>query len=119
MTTHAQYVENIEYHKKHNKLYYQQNSERLRAHVKQWRIQKRKEALKLLGSLCFVCGCNQRKFVFHEKAGKAHSSCTPFLVLQNPERFVLLCEFPCHQMVHFCMKYLRMTWIEIKERLTR
>jgi len=81
------------------------------------RAKNKERAFSILGDTCFFCG-GRRNLVFHEKNGVTHRG-TPAssLVLKNPESFVVLCKYPCHTGIHFCMEYLRMSWDDIVEYL--
>lgn len=99
--------------RKASRKYYQahkkkQNKDRLEGYRR-----KRREALKLLGSVCFFCGRDTKRMTIHEKSGKGHKGTAVYLVFKFPDDFVLLC-YPCHKTVHWCMEYLNMTWEDIK-----
>jgi len=99
--------------------WYQGHKERVKLATRRRRRRFRVKALKLLGSKCFFCG--QRKagrLVFHKKDGKPHRrDRVMYLVLKNPEGFVLLCRFPCHKGVHWLMRVFDMAWEEVIEKL--
>lgn len=98
--------------KAYNKKYYKEHVEERKVHNKKYYGERRRKALRLLGSRCFFCG-KARNLGFHEKSGQRHSSKAVSLVLKNPEKFVLLCRGTHHVAVHFCMKWLHMGWKEI------
>ena len=78
-----------------------------------WR-ETRNLALDLKGRKCSICGKGNRVLVFHRIDGKLHSNTNVAkLVLEEPDEFTLLCRHQCHVSVHWCMKYLGMTWDDI------
>ena len=93
------------YYRTHKK---KQNKDRVEHYKK-----TRKQTLILLGSVCFFCGREAKRMMIHEKRGKKHKTSAVYLAIKNPDDFVLLC-CPCHRPVHWCMKYLNMTWEDIK-----
>ena len=84
---------------------------------RKWRARKKAEAQSLVGNKCFFCG-TERNLVFHEKQGRKHSSdsgVTAGLVLKNPDAFAVVCKYPCHTGVHFCMEFFGISWEDIVE----
>ena len=71
------------------------------------------------GNKCFICGKerNKERFELHEKNGEKHIS-HPMNEYMEKERFVLLCK-QCHRSVHWCMKYLNMSWERLFSSLSR
>jgi hypothetical protein len=67
----------------------------------------------VFGDSCFVCKKHRgnQRFELHEKQGNEHIK-KPHIELKEKERFVLLCK-TCHRSVHWCMKYLGMSWVDI------
>lgn len=93
-----------------------ERKKRHRTYQKEYRIQKRREAVKLLGNQCFICG-SKKSLACHNKLGTPHhTSQTYVLVVKNPERFVRLCR-KCHNGIHWVMERFNMTWEEIIERV--
>lgn len=109
------YQEHREEKRKYSREHYQKHEEeykkrRKRSYKKQ--REKRSQAVLLLGSKCFFCKHEDKRLIFHKKDGQSHKKPTYYLVLKNPNDFVLLC-LPCHQGVHWIMKYLGMSWERI------
>ena len=73
----------------------------------------RKRALKELGNKCVVCK-RSVNLIIHRKDGMPHPNTdTALLYFEEPEEYALVCKYPCHTGVHFCMKYLGMDWDDI------
>lgn len=102
--------------KQTGRAYYLANKERVNARNNAYSKQKYVEARKLLGGCCFLCKGDWRLSI-HEKNGNKHHVHVYKDVFKNPDRFVLLCQLPCHKFVHRCMSLLKMTWKEIEGRL--
>lgn len=87
------------------------------------RKRKREFLMKEIGECCYIC---KRKYsdghniVIHTKSGKegTHPSFSNLSwneiknMISHKEEYVSLC-YGCHKGIHWCMKYLRMTWSEI------
>jgi len=78
--------------------------------------------IRLFGTRCFFCNFEAKKGQWtsiHKKDGEKHKlPCTWSIKdLKNIEAddYVRLCG-TCHKSVHWCMKYLEMTWEEITEQ---
>lgn len=75
------------------------------------RMRERKEALREeFGNKCVFCGIS-RGLEFHEIHGKNHSKALAY-ILGHKNDFRLL-DYNCHRSVHFCMKFLKLSWKEI------
>lgn len=75
------------------------------------RMRERRDALKNeFGNKCIFCGISNG-LEFHEINGKNHSKALAY-ILRNKENFELL-DYNCHRSVHFCMKFLNLSWKEI------
>lgn len=109
--------ENREQIQKWTKQYRAKNIVAIRARQTAYLARKREEALVLFGNICFICGNQERKLIFHAKNGNRHKQAGYLMALKYPEDFVLLCRKYCHQPVHFMMKHLKMTWKEIEGRV--
>lgn len=80
------------------------------------KVEKEKVADDLLGNACFFCGRTkgERKLVRHKRDGQPHQrNSVAGLVIKNPDDWALLCSFPCHIGVHWCMEVWRLSWDEI------
>ena len=75
-----------------------------------------------LGSECKIChekwiDNGKRCFLhYHNILGLKHST-SPFYIKNHIGEFVRLCN-NCHKHVHWNMRYLNISWNEIKERLS-
>lgn len=95
-----------QYRKNHRKEY---NERRMKQNREKWI-----EVMEKLGSDCFFCHFRgKRRISFHEKNGKKHLE-NPYYVLKHLQDFVPLCEH-CHKAIHFCIKYLSLSWKQIIE----
>lgn len=80
------------------------------------RKKKREIINKYLGTKCLFCKY-ERRLITHRKDNKKHIRLM-HLSLNNltkelkDEKYVYVC-YHCHKGVHFCMKYLGLTWEEI------
>ena len=75
-------------------------------------------AFELLGNSCVICDRSDKVMVFHRIDGERHANTdTAKLVIAEPWKFTVLCKYPCHVSVHWCMIYLNMKWKDILERL--
>ena len=91
---------------------------------------KRKKAIeKIFGKYCLTCNFERRERSFtiiHRKDGTEHTRITLLSITDiekmkingEKEKYVNLCG-RCHKSVHWCMKYLGMTWEEIEKRYNR
>lgn len=115
------YLENSESYKRANKKFYNKNREKIIAYQQgrernwnSYREKCRDKAIEQLGGVCFLCGGCQDVLCFHEKRGLKHPGTASYKwFFDEPERYGLLCRFPCHRFVHNCMKYLGLSWDEI------
>ena len=71
----------------------------------------------IFGDKCFFCGFKHRQLI-HKKDGTKHKD---FRSMRNEEllevknkknEYVRVCP-KCHKSIHWCMKYLNLTWNEI------
>lgn len=93
------------------------NKEKRLREQKLRRLEQRASLEVLFGDRCCICREYEKRVLFHEIYGKPHLY-TFRVVLRNPEKFVLLC-YNCHRIVHWCMKYLNMTWKDIFFKITK
>lgn len=89
--------------------------QKLRAnkHKKEVRKTLQKIRDEIWGTKCFFCP-RTKNLVLHKKSGEKHHSRTVDVkeAVKEPEKWVRLCRV-CHTGVHFCMKFLGLTWDEI------
>ena len=71
-----------------------------------------------IGKECFVCGYDKRSTI-HRKDGKNHIKFSRLSkkeliheLEKHSDEYVRLC-YKCHQSVHWCMKYLGLSWKQI------
>jgi len=82
---------------------------------------KTKKLKELIGDRCILCGKTPQTnqgFAFHEIYGEKHpysGSSRLKYILEHPEDFVPLCR-KCHTGVHFCMKFLGLTWNDLNDK---
>ena len=77
------------------------NRPEIRARKYKSQRKKKREARRLLGGKCFVCGTNRQLEFHHIKyARSSKTSLHHNEVLKHPERFILLCR-KCHNIVTF------------------
>lgn len=95
------------------------NPEKVVASSKRYKEKKRDEADDLLGNECFFCGRtrDEGKLLYHKKDGQPHSyTCeAAHLVIKNPDDWALVCHFPCHHGVHWCLEVWKLSWEETVE----
>lgn len=101
--------EQPEKHRKWQKASYQRNKQKR----KKTRIERRKRIKELLGAKCFFCSHEDTHIECHEIYGKKHPS-TGKYILDHLDDFIPLCNW-CHSAVHWCMKYLGLSWNQILE----
>jgi hypothetical protein len=92
-----------------------QRRRRLAAH--QWEKDIRRKRDEVFGTECKICGAKKEgrlRMFLHKKDGQSHKCCSAVIrqALQHPEDWIRLCG-KCHDGVHFCMKWLGLTWDEI------
>ena len=79
------------------------NSPKIRARKNKANRKRRREATRLLGGKCFVCGTNRRLEFHHIKyARSSKRNWNEVEVLKHPERFRLLCH-KCHNVVTYAL----------------
>lgn len=71
----------------------------------------RKQALKLFGNVCFLCGYSNKWIQFHEIHGKRHRNSQGY-ALKHKEDFIALCRV-CHRAIHRFMQVFKLTWDDI------
>lgn len=84
--------------KANRRKYYLKNLVRFRKEGKQKYQEQRKEALKLIGDKCIICGYSGKKLTFHEIHGEKHHRGMKYY-LDHPKDFVPLC-YPHHKFFH-------------------
>ena len=79
------------------------NSPKIRARKYKAQRKKKREARRLLGGKCFVCGTNRRLEFHHIKyTTSSKQNWNEVEVLKHPERFRLLCH-KCHNVVTYAL----------------
>lgn len=98
-----------------------ENREKWNAYKRRRNRELRNKVIKAIGNRCVFCGVED-KYIdtgkrligylhFHEIHGKEHDIHMEY-ILKHTEDFAPLCP-RCHRGVHWCTKYLLMTWDEI------
>lgn len=85
-----------------------------------WKRNMRMKIEERIGNKCRFCGFQgtlKRRISAHEIHGNSHSE-TPTYILNHSEDFVPLCKF-CHRSIHFCMRYLGLTWNDILQLMEK
>lgn len=89
---------------------------------KRRRTESRMKAIdEKIGKQCFICSATYHLHT-HRKDGKQHKDIKDMtkaefeFLISHPELFVRLCR-GCHHYVHWCMKWLSMSWEEIESRI--
>ena len=85
---------------------------------------KNKLMIETFGNMCHFCNFKPEKkgqyTIIHRKDGKKHKLSGLWniqdLKNMNPNEYICLCG-RCHGGVHWCMKYLGMTWEEIEIKI--
>jgi len=111
-------LKNVENRRIWAKGYYYKNKDKIRAYQKEWKEKRRELIIKIFGNNCLICkkDINEiTKPILHEIYGNPHPRGSSRYFIYHSDDFILLCS-RCHDFVHFCMQYLKMTWQEIKER---
>lgn len=110
---------NKKYKREYMREWRRKNRKKVRRYMRERYRENRKRVLEILGQKCIICGEEHKKsgwirFIqYHEIRGKKHES-DPLYILNHIEDFVPLC-VNCHKGVHFTMKYLGLSWDEIKK----
>jgi len=97
-----------------------QRKKQIKQAGERYRAKKRKMLEDAFGKQCFFCNISYTTLMkIHRKDGTNHKE-LPQMGLKelkreieaNRDKYVLLCGL-CHRSVHWCMKYLGMTWEDI------
>lgn len=82
-------------------------------------ISRRKRIEEKFGIDCAICG-GKYYLSLHRKDGGPHRlwremTNDEFEEMINSNDYIMIC-YPCHKHVHWCMKYLMMSWFDITNR---
>lgn len=93
--------------------YKREHKEQLEEARRKLRQRQREQIKALLGHSCFFCGFEPDNGMLrsHEIHGSHHTNSYNYII-KHHEDFVALCNH-CHTGVHFCMKYLGLSWDQI------